>query len=70
MLRPGPGGQQWPRESTGGTEREEPFAKRVLDFLEAWGMEGLQESLEVMHIMTPDEFASELNAHLGERLSP
>jgi len=46
------------------TEKE-PFAKRVLDFLEAWGMEGLQESLEVMHIMTPDDFASELNAHLG-----
>ena len=46
------------------TEKQ-PFAKRILDFLEAWGMEGLQESLEVIHIMTPDDFGSELNAHLG-----
>ncbi len=41
------------------------FADRVLTFLEEWGMEGLKESLEVLHIFTPDDFASELNAFHG-----
>lgn len=44
---------------------KDPFADRVLDFLEEWGLEGLRENLEVMHIMTPDDFSSELNATDG-----
>jgi phytoene desaturase len=41
------------------------YAAKIIDFLEAWGMEGLKEHLEVLHVMTPDDFQSELNAHLG-----
>lgn len=41
------------------------FADRVLSFLEAWGLEGLRESLEVLHLFTPDDFARELNATHG-----
>jgi len=41
------------------------FADVVIDFLEEWGMEGLRENLEVLHTFTPDDFQSELNAHLG-----
>lgn len=44
---------------------KEPLARKVLEFLEEWGLEGLQESLEVMHIFTPDDFESELNATWG-----
>ena len=44
---------------------KKPFADRVLEFLEEWGMEGLREHLEVLHIFTPDDFASELNAFHG-----
>ena len=43
----------------------QPFADRVIDFLEDWGLENLRENLEVLHIMTPDEFSSELNATDG-----
>ncbi|MEX2526155.1 MAG: phytoene desaturase family protein [Gemmatimonadota bacterium] len=41
------------------------FAERVLEFLEEWGMEGLRENLEVLHLFTPDDFDSELNAMHG-----
>jgi phytoene desaturase len=44
---------------------KEPFANKVLDFLQAWGMDGLKENLEVLHVFTPDDFASELNAMHG-----
>ncbi|MGM0669060.1 MAG: phytoene desaturase family protein [Gemmatimonadota bacterium] len=41
------------------------FARRILAFLEEWGLEGLTESLEVLHLFTPDDFAGELNAFHG-----
>ncbi len=41
------------------------FADRVMDYLEAWGLEKLREETEVLHIFTPDDFASELNATWG-----
>jgi len=44
---------------------KEEFAQKVLQFLEAWGMEGLRESLEVLHLFTPDDFESQLNAVHG-----
>ncbi len=44
---------------------KDQFAETVLDFLEEWGMEGLKESLEVLHLFTPDDFAEELNAMYG-----
>jgi phytoene desaturase len=46
-------------------ERKEPFAQKVLDFLEDWGMDGLKENLEVLHLFTPNDFATELNAFHG-----
>lgn len=44
---------------------KQPFADRVIEFLEEWGMEGLRDALEVLHIFTPDDFESELNATYG-----
>lgn len=44
---------------------KEAFAEKVLEFLEEWGMEGLREKLEVLHLFTPDDFESELNAMHG-----
>ena len=44
---------------------KEDFADRVLSFLEEWGMDGLKENLEVLHIFTPDDFAHHLNAFHG-----
>lgn len=51
-------GIDWKAEKDG-------YAARIIDFLEGWGLEGLREHLEVLHIMTPDDFQDELNAHLG-----
>lgn len=44
---------------------KESFAQKVVDFLEEWGMEGLNDALEVLHIFTPDDFETELNATFG-----
>jgi phytoene desaturase len=44
---------------------KETFADRVLDFLEEWGLEDLRESIDVLHLFTPDDFETELNATLG-----
>jgi phytoene desaturase len=44
---------------------KEDFADRILTFLEEWGLDGLKESLEVLHIFTPDDFAHHLNAFHG-----
>ena len=42
------------------------FAQKVISFLEKdFGMEGLQESLEVLEIMTPEDFAVTQNAFKG-----
>ncbi len=42
-----------------------PLTDRVLHFLEEWGLDGLREHLEVLHVFTPDDFESELNATWG-----
>jgi phytoene desaturase len=52
------GGQDW-------SELRQPFADRVIDHLEAWGMEGLRENLEVLHIMDPTDFRDDLNSLHG-----
>ncbi len=44
---------------------KDDFAQRVLAFLEEWGMDGLRENLEVLHIFTPNDFQSQLNAFHG-----
>jgi phytoene desaturase len=47
-------------------EREKHrFAGRLLDFLEAWGLAGLRDHLEVFRIYTPLEFRADLNAVRG-----
>jgi phytoene desaturase len=51
-------GIDWSKET-------EPFTEKVLDYLEDWGMDGLRENLEVLHVFTPDDFESELNATVG-----
>ena len=38
---------------------------RVLDVLEAWGLEDLRSSLDVLRMFTPEDFRNELNATLG-----
>jgi phytoene desaturase len=44
---------------------KDEFARRILDYLEQWGLEDLTSHLDVLHVFTPDDFESELNAHLG-----
>jgi len=46
-------------------EARDAFAQRILDFLEAWGLHGLNEQIDVLHVFTPDDFESELNAYQG-----
>ena len=41
------------------------FEKKVLGFLEDWGLEGLQANTEVCHRFTPDDFAANYNAYVG-----
>ena len=41
------------------------FADKVIDFLEAWGLEDLRAELAVQHVFTPEDFASQLNATWG-----
>ncbi len=51
-------------------KQAKPFADRILRFLESdFGLAGLKESIEVLETFTPDDFAGELNAHLGNAFS-
>ena len=43
----------------------EPFTNKVIDFLEAWGLDGLREHLEVLEVMTPDDFEHDLSSYVG-----
>jgi phytoene desaturase len=56
------GGQDW-------DALRQPFADKVIDFLEAWGLEGLREHLEVLHIMDPTHFRDDLNSLHGNAFS-
>ena len=42
-----------------------PLADRVIDFLEAWGLDGLRENIEVLRVMTPDNFQADLSSYVG-----
>jgi phytoene desaturase len=44
---------------------KQAFADKVIDFLEEWGLEDLREEMEVLHIFTPKDFETELNATWG-----
>jgi len=51
-------------------EKKREFTSRILDFLEKdFGMKDLRRSIEVLETFTPDDFASELNSHLGNAFS-
>ena len=41
------------------------FADKVIDFLEEWGLDNLREEMEVLHVFTPQDFETELNATWG-----
>jgi len=46
------------------------YAKKILDFLENdFGLQGLQESIDVLELFTPEDFHTQLNAHLGSAFS-
>ncbi len=46
------------------------YARKILDFLEHdFGMEGLQENIDVLEFFTPEDFGTRLNAHLGSAFS-
>ncbi len=45
--------------------KKDAFANKVLGFLEAWGLEGLRDHLDVFHTFTPLDFERELNATDG-----
>jgi phytoene desaturase len=44
---------------------KEEFADRILAFLEAWGLPGLKENIEIKRIYTPLDFQADLNAYHG-----
>ncbi|MBN2709456.1 MAG: phytoene desaturase [Calditrichaceae bacterium] len=48
------------------SEKKQDYAKHILNFLEHdFGLEELQENLEIMEIFTPQDFAIYQNAYLG-----
>ncbi|HNY31089.1 MAG TPA: phytoene desaturase family protein [Fibrobacteria bacterium] len=48
-------GIDWERE-------KDRYARRILEFLESWGLEGLRDNLEVCRVVTPDHFQKNLNS--------
>lgn len=57
------------RASTDWSTETEPYADKIITFLEEWGLDGLKEHLEVCRIFTPEDFKSELNAFEGNAFS-
>jgi len=51
-------GIDWKKQSA-------PYAEKILDFLEAWGLTDLRENLEVFKLFTPDDFEAQLAAWQG-----
>ena len=45
------------------------YAQKILDYLDARYLPGLKENLVTQRIFTPDDFRTELNAHLGSAFS-
>lgn len=45
------------------------YAQRIMDYLDERYIPGLKENLVTQRIFTPDDFSSELNAHLGSAFS-
>jgi len=53
------------RASVDWNTEKDAYRDKILAFLEAWGMEGLRENMEVCDVFTPLDFQSELNAYVG-----
>lgn len=53
------------KASTDWESEKQAYADKVIDFLEAWGMDDLRDSMEVCHLFTPEDFKTELNATDG-----
>ena len=47
-----------------------PYRDLILDKLESYGLAGLRESIIYEHIITPDDFARDYNAHRGALYGP
>jgi phytoene desaturase len=45
--------------------QSQPYADKILDFLEQWGLTDLRDNLEVFKLFTPDDFESQLSAWRG-----
>jgi len=45
--------------------QSQPYADKILDFLEQWGLTDLRANLEVFKLFTPDDFESQLSAWQG-----
>ena len=43
----------------------QPYADKILDFLEQWGLTDLRANLEVFKLFTPDDFEAQLSAWQG-----
>lgn len=52
----------WKKEGPG-------YAQKILDYLDERYIPGLKENLVTQRIFTPDDFSTELNAHLGSAFS-
>jgi len=53
------------RSETDWVQEAPRFTERVLTFLEAWGLDGLRDHLDVLRVFTPLDFEGELNALYG-----
>ena len=51
------------------SEQAQPYADRILTFLEEWGLDDLRDSTEVLRIFTPQDFERELGAFAGNAFS-
>lgn len=47
------------------SEARELMTERVIDALEEWGLDGLRENLEVLHVFDPTDFEARYNAMHG-----
>jgi phytoene desaturase len=54
------------KSGTNWEEEKDKYADKMIDFLEHdFGMENLRDNIEFQHIITPEDFKSFHNAHLG-----
>lgn len=57
------------RSGVAWAEERGPFAEKILEFLEEWGLDDLRSHIDVMHMFTPEDFAHQLNSPFGNAFS-